>query len=462
MLIYTILSKYHKLLRVVGLNYERNSFVAEAHTVKRILIAVNGYPVCVTALSIELVVCGTVIVSGTLSKLNPLTINYLTVLIELVRNLCTKVVFKGLFGNCCECGLIEVVPLTVKIEPSTGENTESGEVPVTVDLNKTVVLALRYTIVIKVIVYTVNFNDTCYCNAVYVIAVFYPALNNLTEVVELAVGINTAEELAAIAHKYAVNEVIGMACSGDGSTPVYNRVTTVTEGSAGVACGCTCCCNVCNCICSMEMSAIPCVMISFSCGTGAHLGSGKPHFCVTEYSLTGEGINCIVCSYENTAVNVSDNRHLPVFPHRSELCESKCLSACLCTVFVLIAGLKSPYAHGHRNESCLACSLNVTCLGNGDGSNVIAFVDSIGSFETVGNDHMIELPLAVVVKVDVNLNRLNCCDIGSNEIHPVDGVELDAVLRRIVRYELNCAVGVSCVNCNVTDGGSIVAHLVLC
>ena len=210
------------------------------------------------------------------------------------------------------------------------------------------------------------------------------------------------------------------------------------------------------------MSAVPCVVVSFSCGTGAHLGCDEPHFCVAEYSVAGEGINCIVCSCENTAVDVSDNGHLPVFLGVSEVLESHGLCAGLSTVGIGITCLKSPYTYGHGNESCLTCCLNVTGLGNGNGSYVVSFVNCVGSLKAVGNGHVIELPLAVVVKVNVNLNRFNCCNVGSNEIHPVDGAELDAVLRRIVSYELNRAVGVSRVNGNVTDSGCIVTHLVLC
>ena len=117
-----------------------------AHTVECIKITVNGYPICVTAGCNQLVVIGTVEVSctvaGAVLDILPYTVNDHTVFVELIGYLCSAE-GKGCFGNCGKSCFIEIVPIFVNLEPTAGKYTNLGEIPVTVDLNKAVILALR-------------------------------------------------------------------------------------------------------------------------------------------------------------------------------------------------------------------------------------------------------------------------------------------------------------------------------
>ena len=50
---------------------------------------------------------------------------------------------------------------------------------------------------------------------------------------------------------------------------------------------------------------------------------------------------------------------------------------------------------------------------------------------------MVELPVVDAVHIDDCLNGLDLLDIGSYEIHPVDGAEEDSVERRVGRNQLH-------------------------
>ena len=73
---------------------------------------------------------------------------------------------------------------------------------------------------------------------------------------------------------------------------------------------------------------------------------------------------------------------------------------------------------------------------------------------------MVKFPLAHVVEVDINRNRLNLFDIRSNDICIPYRAEKDLIQRRIMGYDFDRRLTGVCLNIDLADHRRIVALLV--
>ena len=131
----------------------------------------------------------------------------------------------------------EIVPIFTDLLPAAGKYAYLGIVPLSVNLNKTCILALILSVFAKVIVYSVNSINTGDFLAVNVIVITVPSVgNNYTVNIHFAVGPNAVEQFVAVrAFENAVNNFIIVSRCGYGRAPVNNGVADFAERSARVA-----------------------------------------------------------------------------------------------------------------------------------------------------------------------------------------------------------------------------------
>ena len=289
-------------------------------------------------------------------------------------------------------------------------------------------LTFTYAVIAKVVVQAVNSLHSGELDAVRVVRVTLPAVSNNNSVdVRLAVGIYTVKQLTALALKHAVSNSILVSGRGNGSAPIYNRVADCAEGSTDVAGLSASGGKICYSCCGMYVTAIPSIIICKSIRSCRHRCVVAPHLGVTEYALAGESAYSTVGSCKNTAINVSYNGHSPELLTVSEILESHSSRACLSTVFVGISGLEGPYTNRECSKHRLAGLGISVSLGDSDSCDIIIRVNSISCLESLGNNHVIKLPCAVVIKIDNNGYRLNILDSGCNYVHIVDRTKKDSI-----------------------------------
>ena len=73
---------------------------------------------------------------------------------------------------------------------------------------------------------------------------------------------------------------------------------------------------------------------------------------------------------------------------------------------------------------------------------------------------MVKFPLAHIVEVYVNSNRLNLFNIRSNDIGIPYRAEKDLIKRRIMRYNLDCRFARVCLNIDCAYNRSIIALII--
>ena len=322
-------------------------------------------------------------------------------------------------------------------------------------------LVFTYAVIAEIVVITANLLKSGQFHTVLIIGFAVPTVSNHNTVnVGLAVGINAAEEVAASTLENALGNSMGVSGSGNSGAPFYNGVTSVTEGSAGITVFGAGCSLVCNRMSGMYVTAVPCIVICLAFYGFGHISIICPHFCVAEYAFAAEGINCIVYSGENALIYVCDDGHSPEFVHRFELRESKRSRTCFRTVRINVTGFQSPYTHGKRCES-RSTDLGILAGScNNDRCNIVFRINPIGSREACRNGHVVELPRAVVVEVDHDLNLCNLFNCGCNDIHIVNGAEFNAIQRSIGRNKFNRALGFFCIYGDILINVTVVAHLI--
>ena len=222
-------------------------------------VAVDLSPLDITLLRNQLVIIGTVVVTGTQRQLDPYAVYDLTVLFELIGGNSLGVrIGEGLLCYGSQGLGIEVIPLALDLEPAACQLAELGIMPyILIILYKTGVNALRLAVVSELIVLAVDLNDTGDEFAVFIVLVLYPACCGDTVDIELAVGVLAVEQLAAVlALKDAFDQLIGMTGSGNNSTPFNNRITFVTESTSGITALCAGSSLVGDSMCSVLMQML--------------------------------------------------------------------------------------------------------------------------------------------------------------------------------------------------------------
>ena len=150
------------------------------------------------------------------------------------------------------------------------------------------------------------------------------------------------------------------------------------------------------------MAAVPGSIICLAFGGGNHILCHLIHFGINLWAFAGEGISRTVGKGNDTAVDLHADIDGPEFLHALELSICIRLFALLCTACIGIACLKLPCADRKRSKHSFACQIVGTGARNGNCCNIFVILNAVFSSEACGNIHMIKLPLAHVVQVDID------------------------------------------------------------
>ena len=129
-------------------------------------------------------------------------------------------------------------------------------------------------------------------------------------------------------------------------------------------------------------------------------------------------------------------------------------------VCIGITHFEFPCADRQRSKYSFAGLCIFTGARDCDRCDVFIVLNAVFSRESCGNFHMVKFPLAHIVEVDINSNRLNLFDIRSNDIGIPYRAEKDLVQRRIMCYDLDCGLARVCLNIYFTNNRSIVALII--
>ena len=356
----------------------------------------------------------------------------------------------------------EVVPVFTDLHPAAGKHAYFGIIPLTFDLNESGIFALILTVVAEVIVNTVNCIDTGHFLAVYIVVIAVPAVSYYNTVnIGLAVCPYTVEQsVTAGALEHAGNESVAMSRCGNGRAPVNNGVADFAERSARVACFRASRRLVGNSVGGMDMSAVPGIVVRFAFGGGNHILRHLVHLGVDLRTFTGECIGRTVDKCNDTAVDLHADVDGPEFLHALELSIGICCAAFFSTACIGITHFEFPCADRQRSKGSFADLCIFTCACNCDRCDVFIVLNAVFSCESGSDCHMVKFPLAHIVEVDINSNRLNLFDIRSNDIGIPYRAEKDLIKRRIMRYNLDCRFARVCLNIDRADHRSIVALII--
>ena len=98
----------------------------------------------------------------------------------------------------------------------------------------------------------------------------------------------------------------------------------------------------------------------------------------------------------------------------------------------------------------------LTRSGDHDRCNVLVILNGISRREARRNTHVVELPAAHVVEVNVDHNGLDLLHVCRNNVRIPDRTELDLIERRIVRSDLHGGQAGIGLDIDRADHGSIV------
>ena len=312
----------------------------------------------------------------------------------------------------------------------------------------------------KVIVEALNLLQTGELHAVHIVGIAIPAVgNNHAVLIGLAVGVNAVEQLATSALQHAVGNSIGVAGGRNGGAPIHNGVTTFAEGAAGVAVFGAGGCLVSNSLCGVHVATVPGIVVSLAGLCSGHVSIVGPHLGIAENALAGKGSRGAIYSGQNALIYIGDNRHSPEFLHGLVLRQSESFLTSLGAVFVLVAGLQCPDADGDGEQSSLTGLIILAGAGYGQSRNVI-IANGVLHREAGSHSHMIQLPGAVVVQIQHDLDCAHFLNGGSHQIHVVDGSQQDPVSTGIGGHQLDGAAGLGGIDGNVLDHTAVVAHVV--
>ena len=239
----------------------------------------------------------------------------------------------------------------------------------------------------------------------------------------------------------------GMTGSGNGGAPVNDGVTALAEGAAGVT----------------GLGAGGSLVGNSSGGMdvgGAVLNEvGLFHSRVGGIRL-GIHVELLVGEGGGGAVHMGDETHVNVHLHilGEEVvggpigCGSKAGN--------LDVGIKVNDTNGELGQHSLTGLDIVTGAGDGDGCGVGFCVDGILSREAISQIHMIELPVVDAVEVNDCLYRVNGFNVGSLQIHPINGTEGDSVKGGICGNKAQRGLCLAGLDLYDTDDNRLVAHLV--
>ena len=403
------------------------------------------------------IIARTVIIACAIIVLVPSALCH-TGLIKLIRH-AIDCIFTGYSSLSMRA---EVVPVFTDLHPAAGQRTYLGITPFAVDLNKSGILTLIFTILAEVIINAVDCIDTGNLLAIDIIVVAIPAIDSRYAIdIRFAVCPYAIVEIAASgALQHTVNNFIAMSCCGNSCAPINNGVADFAKRSSCVARFCACCCFVGKCIRGVDMSAVPSSVVRFAFGGGDHILRHLVHLGVDLRTFTGECILVAVGKRYETTVDFHADINRPEFLHALELRIGICLLPSLCTACIGITHFEFPGADRQRSKNAFTGLCIRTGAFKCDGCNIFVVLDRVISLKACGNVHVLQFPLAHVVQVDINRHRLNLFDIGSNDIRIPYRTKEDLVKRRIFCYDLNGRFVRISLNIDLANNRSVVALLI--
>ena len=215
---------------------------------------------------------------------------------------------------------------------------------------------------------------------------------------------------AACAYKLVAGYLEGVSGRWNSGTPLYGRITAFAEGSAGVTVLCTCGSLVSKSYRGMNVSR---TMSNKIIRIGhAHCLVGCEHFCINVELLVREGAGSAIGKGDETLINV----HLHI------LCEEVIGSpiGLGCKAGNLNVSIKVNDTNGKLCENCRTSVIVCTGTINSNSCCIGFLVNCVSCGEAFCKFHVVKLPVVYAVQVDHGLDRLNCLDIGSLKVHPID------------------------------------------
>ena len=325
-----------------------------------------------------------------------------------------------------------------------------------------------HAVLAEVVVVTVDLLQAGQGHAVHIVGLAVPALQQDAVGIALAVQL-AGEQLAADgALHHAVRQLIAVAGGGNGGAPLHHGAAHLAVGAAGVAVlgaggrlvgqghgvhmvgggfG-----IVLLGLGPVVMAAVPGSVVGGLGLVGPVMGLG-----IHLDPRTGEGVGGAVdeghLAPDHGGADV-DGPHLValavfgIHPHVRAGAVSH-------------HGGQLPGAHRHGHQHALAGGIGAAGAGDGDGGDLlIGVADDIGGLEARGHGHVVQLPAAHIVQVDVRRHGLYLFHVGRNQVHVVHGAQQDVVHGCVVRHQLHGGQAAAGLHVDLADGGGIVALLV--
>ena len=341
----------------------------------------------------------------------------------------------------------EIMPILVDLLPTAYKNTNLGIIPLAiVQLQQTGVLhftgadAVGAEVVV-VLVLAVGLSDLLDAGqllAILIVGIVMPAIRDDNAVnIILAILLAVKQIIADSALQNTVNEFIIVAGGGSGGAPFHHGRAHLAVGAASVAGLGAGRRLVIDGLCRVDMAAAPGIVISLALSGGDHILRHLVHLGVHLRTFAGEGIGGAVNEGDNTAVDLHADVDGPELLHALELRVGIGRLTVLRAARIGIAHLQFPGTDGQRSQYALAGGAIFTRAGNGNGGNVLIVLNQIRCLKAGRHDHMIQLPMAHIVQVDVNRNGLHFFHIHRHDVRIPDRAQQDLVQRGIVSHDLH-------------------------
>ena len=319
------------------------------------------------------------------------------------------------------------------------------------------VFALAYAVFIEAVVYAVYFLNAGKLNTISIVAIFDPALCNLA--IDIIDSVNFAVKFCTAVLTGAI--YIAVSGCGNGCAPIYNRLTYITVSSAGVACFAASCCLICNCCCGVDMTAVPCCLISHTFFGLYHELLDSPSLGIAVNLFTSKGLSCAVGQGYSTLLDADFHGDPPVLVLALKPCVGVFVAFFKYTSAANLASniVQLPNADRDGNQGLLTGQLGLTGLRDGQMQDLIGSIIGVSSRKALGYFHVIQLPLVHAVEVQSRSYRLNIGDVSSNNIHIIERTEENTIQRCIVRNDLHTGL-LTRGNIHLANNGGVVALLI--
>ena len=266
--------------------------------------------------------------------------------------------------------------------------------------------------------------------------------------------------IAVRAYEPSVGDRIAVTRCGDVLAPIDDGAANLAGGSAGIACFGTGRRLVLDRTYGVDMAAVPSVVIGLAFGGGDHILRHLVHLGIHLRTFAGEGIGGAVKEGDEAAVDLHADVDRPELLHGLELRIGKGSRTLFCAALIGIAHLQFPSTNGQRHQHALAGIGIAAGARDGDRCDILVILNGIGRLKAGCHDHMIQLPTAHIVQVDIDRDRLDFLNVRRHNIGIPDRAEQDLVQRGIARYDLHGRLAGVCLHVDRADHGGVVALIV--